>query len=107
LTPVGKPAPPRPRRPEEIYCIVDLHAITVRYEPAELRSYTLDTAAILMAAGLDPERCVLFRQSDVHEHTELCWLLGTQTAYGDLTRMTQFKDKSARQQELVSAGLFF
>src|SRR5438067_1662138 len=60
-----------------------------------------------MAAGLEPERCVLFRQSDVHEHTELCWLLGTQTAYGDLTRMTQFKDKSARQQELVSAGLFF
>src|SRR5436190_22207593 len=94
-------------RGEAIYFISDLHAITVRYEPAELRSYTLDTTAILMAAGLDPERCILFRQSDVREHTELCWLLGSQTAYGDLTRMTQFKDKSARQQELVSAGLFF
>jgi tryptophanyl-tRNA synthetase len=94
-------------RGEAIYCIVDLHAITVRYEPAELRSYTLDTTAMLMAAGLHPERCILFRQSDVREHTELCWLLGSQTAYGDLTRMTQFKDKSAKQQELVSAGLFF
>jgi tryptophanyl-tRNA synthetase len=94
-------------RGEALYCIVDLHAITVRYEPAELRSYVLDTMAVLMAAGLDPDRCILFRQSDVHEHTELCWLLGTQTAYGDLTRMHQFKDKSSRQRELVSAGLFF
>ncbi|MFL5886396.1 MAG: tryptophan--tRNA ligase [Thermoleophilaceae bacterium] len=94
-------------RGEAIYFIVDLHAITVRYEPAELRSSTFDTAALLMAAGVDPERCILFRQSDVREHTELTWLLSSQTAYGDLTRMTQFKDKSARQQELVSAGLFF
>src|SRR5438128_9219097 len=59
-------------RGEAIYCIVDLHAITVPYEPAELRSYVLDTAAILTAAGLDPERCILFRQSDVREHSELC-----------------------------------
>jgi tryptophanyl-tRNA synthetase len=94
-------------RGEAIYCIVDLHAVTVRYEPAELPGYVLDAAAVLMAAGVDPERCVLFRQSDVREHTELCWLLGTQTAYGDLTRMHQFKDKSAHQRELVSAGLFF
>jgi tryptophanyl-tRNA synthetase len=94
-------------RGEAIYCIVDLHAVTVRYEPAELPGYVLDAAAVLMAAGVDPERCILFRQSDVREHTELCWLLGTQTAYGDLTRMHQFKDKSARQRELVSAGLFF
>ncbi len=66
----------------------------------------LDTTAMLMAAGLDPERCILFRQSDVREHTELTWLLSSVTAYGDLQRMHQFKDKSARQQQLVSASLF-
>jgi tryptophanyl-tRNA synthetase len=93
-------------RGEAIYCIVNLHAITVPYDPAELRKTTLDTAAILMAAGLDPGRCILFRQGDVPEHSELCWLLSGVTAYGDLTRMTQFKEKSARQQELVSAGIF-
>ena len=60
-----------------------------------------------MAAGLSPDRCILFRQSDVHEHTELSWLLSSVTAHGDLNRMTQFKEKSARQRELVSAGLFF
>jgi tryptophanyl-tRNA synthetase len=90
-----------------IYCIVDLHAITVSYDPAELRERLYDTTAILLAAGLDPERCILFRQSDVHEHTELCWLLAAVTAHGDLNRMTQFKEKSAQQRELVSAGLFF
>jgi tryptophanyl-tRNA synthetase len=94
-------------RGEAVYCIVDLHAITVPYEPAALRASVLDTTALLLAAGLDPERCILFRQSDVEEHSELCWLLGAVTAYGDLTRMTQFKDKSAKQRELVSAGLFF
>jgi tryptophanyl-tRNA synthetase len=62
---------------------------------------------ILLAAGLDPHRCILFRQSDVHEQSELCWLLASVTAYGDLTRMHQFKEKSAQQRELVSAGLFF
>src|SRR4051794_41787474 len=60
-----------------------------------------------MAAGLDPARCILFRQSDVHEHTELTWLLSSVTAHGDLNRMTQFKEKSAKQRELVSAGVFF
>jgi tryptophanyl-tRNA synthetase len=89
-----------------IYCIVDLHAITVPYDPAELRERVYDTAALLMAAGLDPDRCVLFRQGDVEEHTELCWLLASVTAYGDLQRMHQFKEKSAGQRELVSAGLF-
>ncbi len=89
-----------------IYCMVDLHATTVPYEPAELRRYLYDTTAMMMAAGLDPERCVLFRQSDVREHTELCWLLSSVTAHGDLNRMTQFKDKSSRQRELASAGLF-
>jgi tryptophanyl-tRNA synthetase len=89
-----------------IYCIVDLHAITVPYQPSELRRAVLDTTAMLLAAGLDPDRCVLFRQGDVHEHTELCWLLTSVTAHGELNRMTQFKEKSARQRELVSAGLF-
>jgi tryptophanyl-tRNA synthetase len=93
-------------RGEAIYCIVDLHAITVAYEPARLRETVLDTTAILIAAGLDPERCILFRQGDVPEHTELCWLLSAVTAYGDLQRMTQFKEKSAKQRALVSAGLF-
>ena len=61
---------------ESIYCVVDLHALTVAYDPVELRERLYDTTAILLAAGLDPERCILFRQSDVHEHTELSWLLG-------------------------------
>ncbi len=90
-----------------IYCVVDLHAITVPYDPQRLRSNVYDTAAILIAAGLDPSRCILFRQSDVREHTELTWLLSSVTAHGDLNRMTQFKDKSAKQRELVSAGLYF
>ena len=94
-------------RGEAIYCIVDLHAITVAYEPAALRESVYDTAATLLAAGLDPQRCIFFRQADVHEHTELCWLLSAVTAYGDLNRMTQFKDKSGSQRDLVSAGLFF
>jgi tryptophanyl-tRNA synthetase len=89
-----------------IYCIVDLHAITVAYDPGELRRYLYDTAAMLLASGLEPARCILFRQSDVREHTELCWLLASVTAHGDLNRMHQFKDKSVQQRELVSAGLF-
>jgi tryptophanyl-tRNA synthetase len=92
---------------ESIYCVVDLHALTVPYDPVELRDRLYDTAAILLAAGLDPERCILFRQSDVHEHTELSWMLGAVTAHGDLNRMHQFKEKSEQQRELVSAGLFF
>ena len=89
-----------------IYCIVDLHAITVPWDPAELRTQMHDTTAILLAAGVDPERCILFRQSDVREHTELTWYLTALTAHGDLNRMTQFKEKSAKARELVSAGLF-
>jgi tryptophanyl-tRNA synthetase len=91
-----------------IYCIVDLHATTVPFDPAELRSNVLDTTALLLAAGLEPGsgRCILFRQSDVREHTELCWLLTALTPHGDLNRMTQFKEKSAAARELVSAGLF-
>ena len=89
-----------------IYCIVDLHATSVKYDPKELPRYVLDTAAMLLAAGLDPERCILFRQADVQEHAELCWLLSSVTAYGDLTRMHQFKEKSVREQELVRTSLF-
>jgi tryptophanyl-tRNA synthetase len=89
-----------------IYCIVDLHATGVAYDAEALPGYVLDTAAMLMASGLDPERCILFRQSDVHEHSELCWLLASVTPYGDLQRMTQFKDKSAREQQLVRTSLF-
>src|ERR1700756_3994246 len=94
-------------RGEAIYCLVDLHAITVAYEPAALREAVYDTAAILLAAGLDPDRCIFFRQSDVQEHMELTWLLSSVTSFGDLNRMTQFKDKSGTQRDLVSAGLFF
>ena len=90
-----------------IFCIVDLHAISVAYDPVELRERLYDTTAILLAAGLDPARCILFRQSDVREHTELTWLLSAVTSHGDLNRMHQFKDKSAKQRELVSAALFF
>jgi tryptophanyl-tRNA synthetase len=93
-------------RGEAIYCIVDLHATTVPYEPAELRDRVYDTTAILLAAGLDPQRCILFRQGDVAEHSELAWLLGSVTSYGDLNRMHQFKEKSGSQRDLVSAGLF-
>jgi tryptophanyl-tRNA synthetase len=93
------------RADPSIYCIVDLHAITVEYEPAVLRERVYDTTAILIAAGLDPERCILFRQGDVHEHSELCWLLSSITPLGELNRMHQFRDKSVAQRQLVSSGL--
>jgi tryptophanyl-tRNA synthetase len=92
-------------RGEALYCIVDLHAITVPYEPARLRESLYDLTALLLAAGLDPQRCILFRQGDVQEHTELCWLLSGVTELGRLQRMHQFRDKSTVQRELVSAGL--
>jgi tryptophanyl-tRNA synthetase len=72
-----------------------------------LRESVYDTAATLLAAGLDPERCIFFRQSDVQEHSELCWLVSAVTSFGELNRMTQFKDKAGAQRDLVSAGLFF
>jgi tryptophanyl-tRNA synthetase len=92
-------------RGEGIFCIVDLHATTVAYDPRELRERLYDTTAILLAAGLDPQRCILFRQSDVPEHTGLTWLLCSVTELGRLQRMHQFRDKSLAQRELVSAGL--
>ncbi|HEY8303519.1 MAG TPA: tryptophan--tRNA ligase [Solirubrobacteraceae bacterium] len=92
-------------RGEALYCVVDLHATTVAYEPAELRRSLYDLTALLLAAGLDPKRCILFRQGDVQEHAELCWLLCSVTELGRLQRMHQFRDKSLAQRELVSAGL--
>jgi len=90
-----------------IFCIVDLHAISVPYDPAELRERVYDTAAILLAARLDPERCILFRQSDVEAHTEMTWLLSAVTSHGDLNRMHQFKEKVGKDRELASAALFY
>src|ERR1700761_5274694 len=90
-----------------IYCVVDLHSISVPYDPADLRERVLDTAAILLAAGLDPDRCVFFRQSDVRQHSELTWLLSAVTSHGDLDRMTQFKEKTGSARELASAALFY
>ena len=92
---------------ESLYCIVDLHAVTVPYDPAELRDRVYDTLATLLAAGLDPQQSILFRQGDVQEHTELCWLLSAVTAVGELNRMHQFRDKSQAQRELVAAGVLF
>src|ERR1044071_1626210 len=90
-----------------IYCIVDLHGTTVAYEPAELRERSRATAALLVAAGLEPKRCVLFRQSDVPQHTELTWLLSSVTSVGQLNRMHQFRDKAGAARDRVSAGLLF
>ncbi|MGH3003898.1 MAG: tryptophan--tRNA ligase [Gaiellaceae bacterium] len=90
---------------DAFFCIVDLHAITVAYEPADLRERTLDVAAMLFATGLDPERSTVFAQSHVAAHAEAAWLLGAVTSYGQLGRMTQFKEKGAKQ-GFVSAALF-
>ncbi len=90
---------------ECIYCIVDYHAITVPYEPAEMQGRILEAAAVNIACGIDPERCTLFVQSHVPEHTELAWVLNTVTPVGELFRMTQFKDKSAQFEGSVNAGL--
>jgi len=92
---------------EAIFCIVDLHAITVPQDPVELRKKTLEVAKIYLAAGINPDQCILFVQSQVQEHTELAWVLNTITRLGDLEKMTQFKDKSAKsKKETVSAGIF-
>jgi tryptophanyl-tRNA synthetase len=89
---------------ESFFCIVDYHAITQPYEPADLRARTLDMALSLLAAGLDPTKCTLFVQSMVPEHTELAWIFNTLTPLGELERQTQFKDKASRE-ESVPAGL--
>lgn len=89
-----------------IYCIVDLHAITVRQDPAALRKATLDTLALYLACGIDPAKSTIFVQSHVPEHTQLSWVLNCYTYFGELSRMTQFKDKSTRYAENINAGLF-
>ena len=88
------------------YCVVDEHAITVRQVPADLRRRTYETLALYMACGLDPEKNTLYVQSHVHEHAELAWLLNCFTGFGELSRMTQFKDKSLRHADNINAGLF-
>lgn len=88
------------------YCVVDLHAITVRQVPAELRRRTYEVLALYLACGLDPEKCTLFVQSHVREHTELAWMLDCFTMFGELSRMTQFKDKSSKNADNINAGLF-
>ena len=90
---------------ECLYCIVDLHSVTVPYEPETLRRSTLDLAALLIGAGIDPERSILFVQSHVPEHSELAWLMNCIATTGELSRMTQFKDKAAGR-ESVSVGLY-
>ncbi|MFC1479661.1 tryptophan--tRNA ligase [Planctomycetota bacterium] len=87
------------------YTIVDLHAITVDYDPEELKKLVWETGAALIACGLTPENCALFVQSHVREHTELCWVFNTLTPLGSLERMTQFKDKSDQHKENINAGL--
>ncbi len=92
---------------DAFYCVVDLHAITVPYDPEVLRRRTRIAAAQLLGAGLDPDRCTLFVQSHVPEHAELAWILGCITGFGEASRMTQFKDKAARSgSEQASVGLF-
>jgi tryptophanyl-tRNA synthetase len=92
---------------DAFYCVVDLHAITVEHDPAQLRQRTRLSAAQLLAAGLDPERCTLFVQSHVAEHAQLAWILGCITGFGEAARMTQFKDKAQRQEaDRTSVGLF-
>jgi tryptophanyl-tRNA synthetase len=94
------------RQHQSIHSLVNLHAMTVPYDPADLRQRTLDLAAVLIACGIDPEEAILFAQGDVPEHTELTWIVATQTMFGELNRMTQFKDKG-RGDERVGAALFF
>ncbi len=89
-----------------IFCVVDMHAITVRQVPADLRKRTYETLAIYMACGIDPEKSTLFVQSHVGAHAELAWALNCYTMFGELSRMTQFKDKSKKNADNINAGLF-
>lgn len=89
-----------------VYSVVDMHAITVRQEPAKLRQQIISTCALLLACGIDPEKSMVFIQSEVHTHAELAWILNCYTQFGELNRMTQFKDKAARHADNINAGLF-
>lgn len=90
---------------ECVFCIVDLHAITTPFNPKDLQKNVLNTTATYLASGLDPERCILFVQSKIKEHTELAWILGTITPLGELKRMTQFKEKIQNHPEYINAGI--
>ena len=92
---------------DNIFCIVDLHALSLPTTRDSLRDNTIGLANVLLASGLDPAQSIVFVQSDVREHTELCWILSSVTQYGELRRMTQFKDKAGGRDEQVSAALFF
>ncbi len=89
-----------------LYCVVDQHAITVRQQPAELRRRTYEVLALYIACGLDPEQSILYVQSHVPQHAQLAWVLDCYTMFGELSRMTQFKDKSAKNENNINAGLF-
>ncbi len=91
---------------ECLYCIVDMHAITVRQVPADLRRRSLEQLSQYLACGLDPKKNILFIQSHVPQHAELAWVLGCSTQFGELSRMTQFKDKSRKHADNITAGLF-
>ena len=91
---------------DSLFCVVDQHAITVRQKPADLRKWSLDLAAMYIAAGVDPERSVVFVQSHVPEHIQLAWVLTCMTGMGECSRMTQFKDKSEKNQDNINVGLF-
>lgn len=91
---------------ECIYATANLHAITVRQDPKKLKENTTNLFALLIAAGVDPSKCIFFHQSQVHAHAELSWVLSTYTQFGELSRMTQFKDKSAKHADNINAGLF-
>jgi tryptophanyl-tRNA synthetase len=89
-----------------IFCVVDMHSLTVRNDPAELRQNAKSLLAMYLAMGLDPEKCILYFQSHVMEHAQLAWILDCYTYFGELSRMTQFKDKSAKNESNINAGLF-
>ena len=92
---------------DAVYCVVDLHALTLRHDPAALRAKSIEMAQLLMAVGIDPERSTLFVQSQVPQHSQLAWLMEVTVSYGELSRMTAFKDKSNRDStKFISAGLF-
>jgi len=91
---------------ECVFCIVDMHAVTTPYDPKEMKKNILEAASIYLAAGVDPDKSIILVQSDVKEHTELAWLLSTITPMGELSRMTQFKEKSKQHKDYINAGLF-
>ncbi len=92
---------------DNVFCIVNLHALTLPTTREGMIDNSINMANVLLASGIDPQRSILFLQSDVHQHTELCWLLGSVATFGELRRMTQFKDKAGGNDEMVSAALFY